>query len=62
MHMENLEILWLDDQRDPIKYFKKKPNEKNETLTRNFNFYNNLFKQYDVNFTWVKNYGMVEDN
>lgn len=55
--MENLDILWLDDQRDPIKYFKKKPNEKNETLTRNFNFYNNLFKQYNVNFTWVKNYG-----
>lgn len=54
--MENLEILWLDDQRNPIKYFKKKPNKENETLTRNFNFYNNLFKQYDVNFTWVKNY------
>lgn len=55
--MENLEILWLDDQRDPIKYFKKKPDENNVTLTRNFNFYNNLFKQYNVNFTWVKNYG-----
>lgn len=54
--MKNLEILWLDDQRDPIKYFKKKPDESNVTLTRNFNFYNNLFKQYNVNFTWVKSY------
>ena len=54
--MEKLEILWLDDQRDPIKYFKKKPDESNVTLTRNFNFYNNLFKQYNVKFTWVKSY------
>lgn len=54
--MENLEILWLDDQRDPIKYFKKKPDENNATLSRNFAYYNNLFSKYNVNFVWVKSY------
>lgn len=54
--MKNLKILWLDDQRDPIKYFKKKPNKDNVTLTRNFAYYNNLFSKYNVNFTWVKSY------
>ena len=54
--MENLEILWLDDQRDPVKYFKKKPDEDNVTQTRNFAYFNNLFSKYNVNFVWVKSY------
>lgn len=55
--MENLEILWLDDQRDPIKYFKKKPTKEEGTLFRNLTYYkNNIFNRYNVNFTWVKSY------
>lgn len=55
--MENLDILWLDDQRDPIKYFKKKPTKEEGTLFRNLTYYkNNIFNRYNVNFTWVKSY------
>jgi hypothetical protein len=60
--MENLEILWLDDQRDPIKYFKKKPDEKNATVTRNFAYYKNLFSKYNVSFVWVKSYDAFVDH
>jgi hypothetical protein len=60
--MENLEILWLDDQRDPVKYFKKKPDEKNATVTRNFAYYKNLFSKYNVSFVWVKSYDAFVDH
>lgn len=60
--MENLEILWLDDQRDPIKYFKKKPSKEEGTLFRNLTYYkNNIFNRYNVNFTWVKSYDEFVD-
>ena len=48
-----LTILWLDDQRDPYKYLNTK--SKSNTFMRNKAFYDDLMKQYDVNFVWVKN-------
>ena len=51
--MNELTILWLDDQRDPYRYFDKK-SESNAFL-RNKQFYDDLIKQYNVNFVWVKN-------
>ena len=52
--MNNLTILWLDDIRDPYKYFKKKPNS--ETFIKNKQYYDNLLKSNNVNFIWVKNF------
>ena len=52
-NMENLTILWLDDQRDPYKYLKTKSTS--ATFARNKQFYDNLLKQYNANFVWVKN-------
>lgn len=52
-NMENLTILWLDDQRDPYKYLKTKSTS--ATFARNKQFYDNLLKQYHANFVWVKN-------
>jgi hypothetical protein len=52
-NMENLTILWLDDQRDPYKYLSTK--SKSATFARNKQFYDNLLKQYNANFIWVKN-------
>lgn len=52
-NMENLTILWLDDQRDPYKYLSTK--SKSATFARNKQFYDNLLKQYNANFVWVKN-------
>lgn len=60
--MENLEILWLDDQRDPVRYFKKKPDEKNATVTRNFAYYKKIFSKYNVSFVWVKSYDDFVDH
>ena len=51
--MDKLTILWLDDQRDPYKYLRTKSTS--NTFIRNKQFYDNLMKQYDVNFVWVKN-------
>ena len=60
--MNKLTILWLDDKREPYKYFAKmeKDKQKNKELSdagrRNDTFYNNnVFNQYDVTFVWVKN-------
>lgn len=39
----DMEILWLDDVRDPLKYFKKDGKTASETFTRNKNFYAKLF-------------------
>jgi hypothetical protein len=55
--MENLDILWLDDQRDPVKYFKKKPTKEEGTLFRNLTYYkNNIFNRYNVTFRWAHSY------
>lgn len=51
--MENLTILWLDDQRDPYKYLNTK--NASATFARNKQFYDNLLKQYNAKFVWVKN-------
>lgn len=51
--MDKLTILWLDDQRDPYKYLKTKSTS--ATFARNKQFYDNLLKQYNANFVWVKN-------
>lgn len=60
--MENLTILWLDDKRDPYKYFAKMEKDKkaNKELSgagaRNNKFYqNNIYAKYNVTFEWVKN-------
>lgn len=50
---ERITILWLDDQRDPYKYLKTK--SASATFARNKQFYDNLLKQYNANFVWVKN-------
>ena len=51
--MNNLTILWLDDQRDPYRYLNTKSNS--NTYIRNKQFYNKLMTQYNVKFIWVKN-------
>lgn len=60
--MNDLTILWLDDKREPYKYFAKiaKDKEKNKPISgagmRNSTFYdNNIFNKYNVTFDWVKN-------
>lgn len=50
---KDLTILWLDDQRDPYKYLKTK--SMSATFARNKKFYDDLLKQYNANFVWVKN-------
>jgi len=52
--MNELTILWLDDQRDPYRYFDKK--SESSAFLRNKQFYDDLIKQYNVNFVWVKNW------
>lgn len=52
-NMDNLTVLWLDDQRDPYKYLSTK--SKSATFARNKQFYDDLLKQYNANFVWVKN-------
>lgn len=57
--MNELTILWLDDQRDPYRYFDKKSDS--NAFLRNKKFYDDLMKQYNVNFIWVKNlYQFIE--
>lgn len=61
---QELTVLWLDDQRDPYKYLNT--NRQSDTFIRNKQFYDNLSKQYRVNFVWVKNLyqfiGYIEKN
>jgi hypothetical protein len=48
-----MKVLWLDDMRDPEKYFNK--TTQSETFARNKDFYEKLFAQHgNVKFTWVK--------
>lgn len=60
--MNELKILWLDDQREPYRYFaeieKKRKNGREITgaRLRNSTFYReNVFNNYNVSFEWVKN-------
>lgn len=52
----NLTILWLDDQRNPLTYFKKKDEKGEGTLHDNLLYYQNLSKSYNLSFVWVKNF------
>lgn len=52
--MQKLTILWLDDMRNPYKYFSKKNGS--ETFIRNKEYYTTIFNSYDVDFVWVKNF------
>ena len=51
---QGLKILWLDDLRDPNKYFSKKSDT--GAFIRNSNYYKNIFSQYNPIFVWVKNF------
>ena len=53
---QNLTVLWLDDQRDPKTYFSKKDIKGEGTLHDNLMYYENLGKQYNIDFVWVKTY------
>ena len=53
--MKKLTILWLDDERDPNDYFKKKSDS--AALLRTTDFYKkNIFSKYDVDFVWCHNF------
>ena len=53
--MENLTILWLDDERNPEVYLKQKSNS--GAFLRTSEFYKkNIFNKYDVSFIWCRNY------
>ena len=54
MPRKTLNILWLDDKREPYYYLYKKKSD-SKAFLRNKSFYNNLLSKYDANFTWVKN-------
>lgn len=55
MENENITILWLDDEREPYSYFKKKK-KVTGAWVRNNNFYQeNIFNKFKPNFIWVKN-------
>jgi hypothetical protein len=53
--MKTLNILWLDDERDPEEYLKQK--SKSGAFLRTKSFYEKeIFKKYEVKFTWCKNF------
>lgn len=54
MSNKTLNILWLDDRREPYYYLYKKKSD-SKAFLRNKAFYNNLLSKYDAKFTWVKN-------
>lgn len=51
--LPSLTVLWLDDMRDPYKYFNKKSNS--GAFVRNKDFYDKLMSKYNLNFVWVRN-------
>lgn len=53
--MKTLNILWLDDKREPNFYIYKKKSNSNAFL-RNKAFYDDLLSKYNANFIWVKNF------
>ena len=55
MNKSTINILWLDDMREPQNYlFKKKSNS--GAFVRNKAFYDKLLAKYNPKFTWVKNF------
>ena len=53
-NLPTLNILWLDDVREPYSYFSVK--RQSGAWLRNYNYYtNNIFSKYNPNFIWVKN-------
>lgn len=54
MTKQTLNILWLDDMRNPNNYLYTKKSDSNAFL-RNKSFYDKIINTYDVKFTWVKN-------
>ena len=54
MSNKTLNILWLDDRREPYYYLYKKKSD-SKAFLRNKAFYNDLLSKYDAKFTWVKN-------
>lgn len=54
MPNKTLNILWLDDRREPYYYLYKKKSD-SKAFLRNKAFYNDLLSKYDAKFTWVKN-------
>ena len=51
---KTINILWLDDIREPYTYFSK-PRLQSGAWKRNHEYYeNNIFNQYNPNFIWVK--------
>ena len=55
-----LTILWLDDDRDPNVYLKKK--SVSGAFLRTSDFYNKkIFNKYDVDFVWCRNFDEFTD-
>lgn len=55
MENKNITILWLDDQREPYSYFKKKKTDSGAWVRNNDFYQENIFNNYKPNFIWVKN-------
>lgn len=56
-----ISILWLDDMRNPQRYFSKKDDKGVGTLYNNLEFYKKLRKEYNPKFVWVKNFDEFVD-
>lgn len=55
-----INILWLDDIREPYSYFANK--RQSGAWIRNYEYYNNnIFNRYNPNFIWVKNLDEFKD-
>jgi hypothetical protein len=53
-NLPTLNILWLDDIREPYSYFSVK--RQSGAWARNYEYYTtNIFNNYNPNFIWVKN-------
>lgn len=55
MENKNITILWLDDQREPYSYFKKKKTDSGAWVRNNDFYQENIFNNFKPNFIWVKN-------
>lgn len=55
-----LNILWLDDVREPYNYFAQQHNS--NSWQRNINFYTqNIFSNHNPNFIWVRNLSQFKE-
>lgn len=60
--MGTLNILWLDDLRNPEDYlYRKAPKQPSAAFIRNREFYDMLKSQYDMKFSWVRNIREFQD-